>query len=259
MTTRSIEAERAAARIQGLRAAANPPPAWKNPAVLYRANHMAKPVREGPAPRQHSVQGLGRHQLFRPCRNPRPVRVVPPVDQQRRRPGSAPSPCPGGIGHTTLGKLGEFATQHKASRRAVQPHAHGRHPGSTTACALEFGRYINDLEYRARQTLGAENARAFMADCQEIGYEQHLYDSEDSDRRRRAGATAEAPHWMACAGGQIEDAAGTTTERETKSLLEVAQTIALLSTISEREHDQDRFPPCTRARAWSGRTWCLRA
>ncbi|MFY8044025.1 MAG: 3'-5' exonuclease, partial [Rhodoferax sp.] len=45
--------------------------------------------------------------------------------------------------------------------------------------------------------------------------------------------------WMAqrC-GGQIEDVAGVTS-REVKSLLEVAQTIALLSTISEREKDQD--------------------
>jgi ATP-dependent DNA helicase Rep len=41
------------------------------------------------------------------------------------------------------------------------------------------------------------------------------------------------------AGGQIEDAAGTTTQTEVKSLLEVAQNIALLSTISEREKEQD--------------------
>ena len=41
------------------------------------------------------------------------------------------------------------------------------------------------------------------------------------------------------AGGQIDDTAGAVTTRETKSLLEVSQTIALLSTISEREKDQD--------------------
>jgi ATP-dependent DNA helicase Rep len=39
-------------------------------------------------------------------------------------------------------------------------------------------------------------------------------------------------------GGQLDDVAGVA-EREVKSLLEVAQTIALLSTISEREKDQD--------------------
>jgi ATP-dependent DNA helicase Rep len=46
--------------------------------------------------------------------------------------------------------------------------------------------------------------------------------------------------WMAqrC-GGQVDDAAGVTTTKEIKNLLEVSQTIALLSTISEREKDQD--------------------
>ena len=44
--------------------------------------------------------------------------------------------------------------------------------------------------------------------------------------------------WMAgrC-GGQIEDAAGVSTRQETKSLLEVAQTISLIATLNEREQD----------------------
>ena len=37
------EADRAVARIQSLRAAANPPPDWRSFAILYRANHQAKP------------------------------------------------------------------------------------------------------------------------------------------------------------------------------------------------------------------------
>ncbi len=40
-------------------------------------------------------------------------------------------------------------------------------------------------------------------------------------------------------GGEIDDAAGVAIASERKSLLEVAQTIALLSTISEREKDQN--------------------
>jgi ATP-dependent DNA helicase Rep len=40
-------------------------------------------------------------------------------------------------------------------------------------------------------------------------------------------------------GGQVEDEAGLMMERETKTLLEVVQTIALLSTISERETEQN--------------------
>jgi ATP-dependent DNA helicase Rep len=46
--------------------------------------------------------------------------------------------------------------------------------------------------------------------------------------------------WMAqrC-GGEIEDTAGATMASEQKNLLEVAQTIALLSTLNEREKDQN--------------------
>ena len=65
--------------------------------------------------------------------------------------------------------------------------------------------------------------------------------------------------WMAQrAGGQIDDTAGAVVAKETKSLLEVSQTIALLSTISEREQEQDMVTsrPCTPARGWSGPTWC---
>jgi len=108
---------------------------------------------------------------------------------------------------------------------------------------LEFGRYINDLEYRARHTLGAEAARGFLLDwLKEIGYEQYLYDSEDSESvaAARWSNVLEFCDWMSQrAGGKIEDAAGTTTQTEVKSLLEVSQNIALLSTISEREQEQD--------------------
>jgi len=107
----------------------------------------------------------------------------------------------------------------------------------------EFGRYINDLEFRARHTEGAEAAMAFIMDwLKEIGYEKHLYDGEDSEGVASAkwSNVMEFCEWMAqrC-GGQIDDAAGVTNTREIKNLLEVSQTIALLSTISEREKDQN--------------------
>ncbi|MEI4855937.1 hypothetical protein, partial [Klebsiella pneumoniae] len=91
----------------------------------------------------------------------------------------------------------------------------------------------NDLEYRARHTHGAEAALAFMLEwLKEIGYEKHLYDSEESEKLAASRWTnvLDFCDWMSqrC-GGTIDDAAGVTTASETKSLLEVAQTIALLS------------------------------
>ena len=90
---------------------------------------------------------------------------------------------------------------------------------------------------------GAEAARTFITDwLKDIGYEQHLYDGEDSEKVAAAKWTnvMEFCDWMSqrC-GGQVDDAAGVTTTKEIKNLLEVSQTIALLSTISEREKDQD--------------------
>ncbi len=63
--TEEHEAERAVAmRIQSLRANMNPQPAWKDFAILYRANHQAKPFEKALRKAQHSVQGLGRHLLL---------------------------------------------------------------------------------------------------------------------------------------------------------------------------------------------------
>ena len=101
----------------------------------------------------------------------------------------------------------------------------------------------NDLEYRARHTEGAEDAQRFLMDwLRDIGYERHLYDSEDNEKLAAArwNNVLEFCQWMAqrC-GGQIDDTAGVTMASEKKSLLEVAQTISLLSTLNERGDEQN--------------------
>jgi ATP-dependent DNA helicase Rep len=150
-----------------------------------------------------------------------------------------------GIGHQSLQSLGVFASQYKLS--LFEALFSSSLPSALNARALgslhEFGRYINDLEYRARHTLGAEDARSFLTDwLKEIGYEKHLYDSEDNEKVAAARWTnvMEFCDWMTqrC-GGQLDDVAGVSTVREKSSLLEVAQTIALLSTLTEREKDQN--------------------
>jgi ATP-dependent DNA helicase Rep len=76
----------------------------------------------------------------------------------------------------------------------------------------EFGRYVNDLEFRARHTMGAEDAKAFLLDwLKDIGYEKHLYDGEDNEKVAASRWTnvLEFCDWMAkrC-GGEIDDTAG---------------------------------------------------
>jgi ATP-dependent DNA helicase Rep len=94
--------------------------------------------------------------------------------------------------------------------------------------------------------LGKTDALAFLLEwLKEIGYESHLYGGEDNEKVASARWTnvLEFCDWMAgrC-GGEIEDATGAQTgaeASETKNLLDVAQTISLISTLGEREKDQN--------------------
>jgi ATP-dependent DNA helicase Rep len=246
------EAERAVARIQSLRAEGTLAQAGKQYkefrdfAVLYRANHQAKPfekaLRKANIP--YKVSGgqsfFDRAEIRDLCawfrlwanNNDDPAFLRAVTTPKR------------GIGHQTLGTLGVFASQYKQSLfESLFSSSLGAVLAAKAVGSLhEFGRYVNDLEYRARQTQGAEAARAFMTDwLKDIGYEKHLLDGEDSDKVAAAkwSNVMEFCDWMALrCGGTVDDVAGTSVS-EVKNLLEVAQTIALLSTISEREKDQD--------------------
>ncbi|MEY3125797.1 MAG: hypothetical protein RLZZ573_2317, partial [Pseudomonadota bacterium] len=267
------EAERAVARIQSLRAtgaevAAAPgrPKQGTAPsggsaahavasvgvqfrdfAILYRANHQAKPFEKALRKLNIPYKVSGGQSFFDRAEirdlcawfrlwsnNDDDPAFLRAVTTPKR-----------GIGHQTLGSLGVFASQYKLSLfESLFSSSLGSVLSSKAVGSLhEFGRYVNDLEFRARKTEGAENARAFMADwLKEIDYEKHLYDGEDSEKVAAAkwNNVTEFCDWMAqrC-GGQLDDTAGVSTTREVKTLLEVAQTIALLSTISEREKDQN--------------------
>jgi len=240
------EAERAVARIQGLRATSQHKE-WRDFAILYRANHMAKPFEKALRRAQipYKVSGgqsfFDRAEIRDLCAWFR-LWVNNDDDPAFLRAVTTPKR---GIGHQTLGQLGTFSSQYKLSLfEALFSSSLGSVlPARALGSLHEFGRYVNDLEYRARHTLGAEDARAFLTDwLKEIGYEQHLYDGEDNEKVAAARWTnvLEFCDWMAgrC-GGQIDDAAGVSNTSEKKSLLEVAQTISLLSTISEREKDQN--------------------
>ncbi|MDP4862770.1 MAG: UvrD-helicase domain-containing protein [Burkholderiaceae bacterium] len=240
------EAERVVARIQSLRTT-SAHKSFKDFAVLYRANHQArvfeKALRKAAIP--YKVSGgqsfFDRAEIKDLCAWLR-LLVNNDDDPAFLRAITTPKR---GIGHTTLTQLGAFATAHKFSlfealfANSITSALSARAVGSLH----EFGRYINDMEYRARRIQGAEDAKAFMLGwLSDIGYHQHLMDGEDSEKLAAARWTnvMDFVDWMSqrC-GGTIDDTAGVTIESEKKTLLEVIQTIALLSTISEREQDQD--------------------
>lgn len=248
------EAERAVARIQSIRAGSVAAgttgakyKAFKDFAILYRANHQARALETALRKAQipYKVSGgtsfFDRAEIKDLCAWLR-LLVNNDDDPAFLRAVTTPKR---GIGHQTLASLGAFATQYKLSLfEALFSHSL---PAALPQRALhglhEFGRYVNDLEHRARHTTGHEAAKTFLTDwLKDIGYEQFLLDSEESDKvaAARWGNVMDFCDWVAqrC-GGQIDDTGGITTEREPKTMLEVAQTIALISTISEREQDQD--------------------
>ncbi len=240
------EAERTVARFQSIRANSASKD-WKDFAVLYRANHQARVFEQALRKAQipYKVSGgqsfFDRAEIRDLCAWLR-LWVNNDDDPAFLRAVTTPKR---GIGHQTLGTLGEYASRFKLSLfEALFSNSLGSVlSGRALGSLHEFGRYVNDLEYRARHTLGAEDARTFLADwLKDIGYEKYLYDSEDSEKLAASRWThvMEFCDWMAgrC-GGEIDDAAGVALMGEKKNLLEVAQTISLLSTLSEREKDQN--------------------
>ena len=267
------EAERAVARIQSLRAN-SPHKEWRDFAILYRANHQARPFETALRRAQIPYKVSGGQSFFDKaeirdlCAWLR-LLVNNNDDPAFLRAVTTPKR---GIGHTTLQQLGNFGTQFKLSLfEALFSHSLGTAVNARAIAGLhEFGRYVNDLEYRARHTVGHEAARAFLTDwLKDIGYEQHLYDNEDSDKvaAARWNNVMEFCDWMAgrC-GGQVSDETGAqdTDERTSTAgppqgasapsggsdpakrrsvgattLLEIIQTIALISTLSDREQDQN--------------------
>ena len=247
------EADRVVARIQSLRAEGTLQAAgaqykeWKDFCVLYRANHQAKVFEKAfrKAGIPYKVSGgqsfFDRAEIKDLCGW---LRLLANNDDDPAFLRAVTTPKRG-IGHTTLGALGVFASQYKLSLfEALFSNSLASAISSKAIGSLhEFGRYLNDLEYRAKNTRGAEDAKVFLLDwLKEIDYEKHLYDGEDSEKAAATRWTnvMDFVDWMSLrCGGQLDDTAGVVMETSKKTMLEVIQTIALLSTLSEREGDQN--------------------
>jgi ATP-dependent DNA helicase Rep len=240
------EAERAVARIQAQRGQGGAV-AFKDFAILYRANHQAKAFEKAlrKANMPYKVSGgqsfFDRAEIRDLCAWLR-LLVNNDDDPAFLRAVTTPKR---GIGHQTLASLGEFAAKWKTSLyEALFAESLGTALAARAIGSLhEFGRYVNDLEYRARHTTGAEDAKALLlAWLKDIGYEQHLHDGEDSEKLATArwANVLDFVDWIAkrC-GGEIENDGGLAVETEKKSVLEVAQTISVIISLAERGDEQD--------------------
>ena len=240
------EAERAVAFIQSQRGQGGQV-AFKDFAVLYRANHQAKvfekALRKANIP--YKVSGgqsfFDRAEIKDLCAWLR-LLVNNDDDPAFLRAVATPKR---GIGHQTLASLGEFAAKWKTSLyEALFAESLGTALNARAVGSLhEFGRYVNDLEYRARHTVGAEDAKALLLGwLSDIAYEKHLYEGEDSEKLAAArwSNVLDFVDWIArrC-GGEIENDGGLSVETEKQSVLDVAQTISVIISLAERGDEQD--------------------
>ena len=239
------EAERAVAAIQAKRSEGGQVK-FSDFAVLYRANHQARVFEQKLRAAQipYKVSGgqsfFDRAEIRDLCAWLR-LLVNNDDDPAFLRAVATPKR---GIGHQTLIALGEFAGRWKCSlfealfSNSLGTVLHKKALGSLH----EFGRGINDLEHRARHATGSEDAKNFLLGwLKDIGYEQHLFDDDDSAKLAAARWTnvLDFVDWIArrC-GGEITEVGGTF-ESEKHSVLEVAQTISVIISLAERGDEQD--------------------
>jgi ATP-dependent DNA helicase Rep len=232
------EAERAVSRIQALRSQDG-----RNKlgdfAVLYRANHQARVFEQKLRAAQipYKVSGgqsyFDRAEIKDLCAW---LRLLVNTDDDPAFLRAATTPKRG-IGHQTLAALGEFASKWKISlfEALFSPSLSGALKGKAIDALHEFGRQVNDLQHRAGHTTGAEEAKALLLDwLKDIGYEQHLHDGEDSEKLAAArwGNVLDFVDWIGkrCSGD--DDAEGQT-------VLQVAQTIAVIISLADRADEQD--------------------
>ena len=252
------EAERVVAFIQGIRgqggalagaggsAAAGGQVRLSDFAVLYRANHqsrlMEQKLRMAQIP--YKVSGgqsfFDRAEIKDLCAW---LRLLVNADDDPAFLRAVTTPKRG-IGHTTLGKLGEFSARWKSSlfEALFAPALATQLPTKAIESLHEFGRNVNDLAHRAARTQGAEDAKALLMQwVKDIGYEQHLYDSEDSEKLAASRWTnvLDFIDWIArrC-GGELRNEGGTF-ESEKQTVLQVAQTISVIISLAERGDEQD--------------------
>jgi ATP-dependent DNA helicase Rep len=246
------EAERAVARIQAIRGGmagdgTGAGSQWSDFAILYRANHQARPIEQAlrKANIPYKVSGgqsfFDKAEIKDLCAW---LRLLLNNDDDPAFLRAVTTPKRG-IGHQTLGSLGEFSAQWKVSlfEALFSPSLEAKLQARALGSLHEFGRFVNDLEYRARNTYGGEDAKVLLLEwLKDIGYEQHLYDSEESEKlaASRWSNVLDFVDWVAkrC-GGEIENDGGLTTETEKKSLIEVAQTISLITSLAERNADSN--------------------
>jgi ATP-dependent DNA helicase Rep len=134
-----------------------------------------------------------------------------------------------GIGGTSLEALGTYAGERHISLFAALFETGAEHalPARALTPLREFGDFINRLEWRARN----EAPRLLLEDLlRGIGYETWLFEQfEPKEAETRWNNVRDFVDWMGRKG-----------EEDGKTLLELTQTVALITMLDKRDDDEAR-------------------
>jgi ATP-dependent DNA helicase Rep len=203
---------------------------WRDYAILYRGNFQARIFEQ--QLRAHKVPYvLSGGQSFFDKSEIKDVtsylRLLANQDDDPAFIRAATTPKRG-IGGTTLEALG-----HAAGRRHISLFAAIFAPGiehdikaPQLVVLREFGGFINRIEWRAQR----EPAGTVLDDLlKAIAYEAWLFESQEArDAEARWGNVREFTGWLAGKGGE-----------ENKNLLELAQTVALITMLDKQDENTD--------------------
>jgi ATP-dependent DNA helicase Rep len=222
------EAEWVAARLQAHRFEHRGK--WSDYAILYRGNHQARAMEQQLRAQKIPYLLSGGQSFFeraeiKDLTSYLRLLANPDDDPAFIRAVTTPKR---GIGSTTLEALGRAAGRRHVSLFAAifAPGIDTDLPAKPLAAVREFGQFIQRMESRALR----EPAGQVLADLlQAIGYQTWLFGTLDArEAETKWSNVRDFAEWLARKG-----------EEENKNLVELAQTVALLSMLDKQEGEQD--------------------
>lgn len=203
---------------------------WSDYAILYRGNHQARAFEEKLRAERIPYVLSGGTSFFERTEIKditAYLRLLLNADDDPAFIRAITTPKRG-IGAQTLEKLGAYAAGRNISLFAAVFEAGlaAQLPAKALTDLTEFCNFINSIEYRAAR----EPAGVILTDLvKAIGYELYLFDSEnEATAKTRWQNVTQFNDWLARKG-----------EEDEKNLIQLAQSVALLSMIHNDETDND--------------------
>ncbi|WP_172201568.1 MULTISPECIES: UvrD-helicase domain-containing protein [unclassified Niveibacterium] len=203
---------------------------WRDYAILYRGNHQARLIEQ--TLRNFKVPYVisGGQSFFdraeiKDITSYLRLLLNPDDDLAFIRSMTTPRR---GIGPATLEALGNYAGKRHIGlfSAAFEEGAEQHVPHRQLEAVREFGNFINKIEYRAQR----EPAKQVLDDLiRAIGYEAWLYEHcEQREAETKWSNVSDFVGWLGRKG-----------EEDNKNLLELTQTIALISMLDKEDEDFD--------------------